>query len=75
MNTGMRRRANNGTRSWLYNSAPANNGMHLTADTLLVIISKGSGRRVMPGVMLLRRALLFCTCEARCVIAKGRSED
>ena len=31
-------------------SAP-NNGMHPTADTQALIISKGAGRRVMPGVM------------------------
>jgi hypothetical protein len=30
--------------------APANNGMHPTADTTAVIFSKGAGRRVMPGV-------------------------
>jgi hypothetical protein len=29
--------------------------MHPTADTTLLIISKGLGRRVMPGVMLLRK--------------------
>jgi hypothetical protein len=28
--------------------------MHPTADTLLVINSNGTGRRVMPGVMRLR---------------------
>jgi hypothetical protein len=27
-----------------------NNGMHSTADTRVVIISNGAGRRVMPGV-------------------------
>jgi hypothetical protein len=27
-----------------------NNGMHPTADTMILIISKGTGRRVMPGV-------------------------
>jgi hypothetical protein len=37
---------------------PPNNGMHLTADTNDVIGSKGPGRRVMPGVMLLRILLL-----------------
>ena len=31
-------------------AAPANNGMHPTADTMPVINSKGAGRRVMPGV-------------------------
>src|SRR5215218_7996190 len=31
----------------------SNNGMHPTADTLLVINSRGSGRRVMPGVRFL----------------------
>jgi hypothetical protein len=40
-------------------SARHNNGMHLTADTTLLICSNRAGRRVMPGVMLLRRALLF----------------
>jgi len=33
--------------------AAPNNGMHPTADTLPVIISKGAARRVMPGVSLL----------------------
>jgi hypothetical protein len=31
-------------------NAAANNGMHPTADTLLVIFSYLLGRRVMPGV-------------------------
>ena len=31
-------------------AAASNNGMHPTADTLPVIIAKGAGRRVMPGV-------------------------
>jgi hypothetical protein len=37
---------------------PPNNGMHPTADTPALIISRGAGRRVMPSVMLLRRELL-----------------
>jgi hypothetical protein len=28
-----------------------NNGMHPTADTTALVYIKGSGRRVMPGVM------------------------
>jgi len=31
----------------------SNNGMHPTADTLLVINLRGAARRVMPGVRLL----------------------
>jgi hypothetical protein len=31
----------------------SNNGMHPTADTTVVISSKGAARRVMPGVMRL----------------------
>jgi hypothetical protein len=34
---------------------PPNNGMHPTADTLLVIFGHRSGRRVMPGVRHLDR--------------------
>jgi hypothetical protein len=33
---------------------PPDNGVRLTADTLLVIDSNGAGRRVMPGVGRLR---------------------
>jgi len=35
--------------------ATPNNGMHPTADTHPLIIYKGLGRRVMPGVRLLKR--------------------
>src|SRR5215207_2195155 len=35
-------------------TARSNNGMHPTADTNVVIGSKGSGRRVMPGVRQLQ---------------------
>jgi hypothetical protein len=50
----------------------SNSGMHPTADTTDVIHREGAARRVMRGVMLLRRTLLFCTSEARCVITRGR---
>jgi hypothetical protein len=34
----------------IYDEAQPNNGMHPTADTIVVINSKDAGRRVMPGV-------------------------
>jgi hypothetical protein len=34
--------------------AAPNNGMHPTADTTLLKLINGSGRRVIPGVRLLR---------------------
>ena len=37
-------------------AAPPHNGMHPTADTLVVIFGKGAWRRVMPGVRSLRFA-------------------
>jgi hypothetical protein len=37
--------------------AAPNNGMHPTADTLLLIYLNGMGRRVMPGVRLLTSTL------------------
>jgi hypothetical protein len=39
----------------VYESAKSNNGLHPTADTLLLIFDNLAGRRVMPGVRLLMR--------------------
>ncbi len=39
--------------SRILTTAPPNNGMHPTADTLPVIFGNGLGRRVMPGVRFL----------------------
>jgi hypothetical protein len=57
---------------WAKDDPQSNKRMHATRDTTDVITNRGLGGRVMRGVMLLRRDLLFCTSEARCVIAKGR---
>jgi hypothetical protein len=44
---------------YLSGVSPPNKPMHPTADTSDVMFSKGAARRVIGGVMLLHRALLF----------------